>query len=518
MSSTSPEARTLPSGGRKYIYGSLLVLLVAGIAVYFRMSPKLTAFASTAASLTSSEKLEPVRTHAVTTGDLDETVRLTGTIGAEHFQLIQAPQLRGIRGSGTTLGNVTGTATPSSTPTFIPSNGSALDAGNRFSDRQGAKPPPSTPYTPPSTAGSVYNSLVSTASLRGAGDSDFNLTLVKLAEPGTHVKRGDVIAEFDRQIQLLRLDDYQDTVKQLNDNIEKMRSDLQSIHKAHDHLIFSAKSDYEKAELDLKKSPVLSANEAEGVKLNVDEAKARYEQLLKEVKLLEDSQTAQLHAAQIDRDQGKMELERAQRNVDLMVVHAPMDGIVVLQTIYRGGDMGPAQQGDQLYSGKVFMQVIDPRSMLLNASVNQVDGERIRIGMKAKVHLDAYPGMEFPGHVAGINALSKTSYRRPDYKGDIDVRVKIDAIDDNVIPDISGSADIVLTSEKSAVVAPLNAIFYGDNHTPFVYLQTPAGWTRRDVTPGLRNNTHVGIRSGLAAGDLIALSAPAPSQMEPGKP
>ena len=87
-----------------------------------------------------------------------------------------------------------------------------------------------------------------------------------------------------------------------------------------------------------------------------------------------------------------MELERAQHNVDLMLVHAPMDGIVVLQTIYRGGDMGPAQQGDQLYSGRVFMQVIDPRSMLLNASVNQVDGERIRIGMKAKVHLDAYPG------------------------------------------------------------------------------------------------------------------------------
>jgi HlyD family secretion protein len=519
MSSASPEDRTVPSGGRKLIYASLLILLVAGLAIYFRMTPGLTALASTATSITSPEKLEAVRAQAVSTGDLDETVRLTGTIGAEHFQLIQAPQLRGIRGAGTTLGNVSATSTPSSAPTFTPSNGSALDgSGNRFSDRQGAKPPPSTPYNPPSTAGSVYNSLVSTASLRGAGDSDFNLTLVKLAEPGTHVKHGDVIAEFDRQIQLLRLDDYQDTVKQLDDNIEKMRSDLQSIHKAHDHVIFAAKSDYEKAVLDLQTTPVISANAAEALKLNADEAKARYEQLLKEVKLLEDSQTAQLHAAQIDRDQGKMELERAQRNVDLMLVHAPMDGIVVLQTIYRGGDMGPAQQGDQLYSGRAFMQVIDPRSMLLNASVNQVDGERIRIGMKAKVHLDAYPGLEFPGHVAGINALSKTSYRRPDFKGDIDVRVKIDAIDGNVIPDISGSADIVLASEKSTVIAPLNAIFYGDNHAPFVYLQTPAGWVRREVTPGLRNNTHVGIRSGLAGGDLIALSQPAPSQMQPGKP
>src|SRR5579862_2068047 len=106
------------------------------------------------------------------------------------------------------------------------------------------------------------------------------------------------------------------------------------------------------------------------------------------------------------------------------------------------------------------MEVIDPRTMLLNATVNQVDAQRIRIGMKAKVHLDAYPGLEFPAHVAGINALSKTSYRRPDYKGDIDVRVKIDAVDENVIPDISGSADIVLAAEENVVMAPRGAVFF----------------------------------------------------------
>ncbi len=428
--------------------------------------------------------------------------------------MIQAPQLQGIRGAGA-VGNITTTTTPSSVPTFTPSNGSSLaGSSNRFGDRQGNKPPPSTPYTPPSTAGSVYYSLASNQSLRGSGGNDFNLTILKLAEPGSHVKKGDVIAEFDRQVQLLRLDDYKDTVIQLNENIEKMRSDLQTTRKAHDHIIFAARAAYEKAQLELKTAEVRSANDAEGLKLDMEEAKARYDQLLKEVTLLENSQTAQLHAAQIDRDQGKMELERAQHNVDLMVVRAPMDGIVVLQTIYRGGDMGPAQQGDQLYSGRAFMEVIDPRSMLLNASVNQVDAERIRIGMKAQVHLDAYPGLEFPAHVAGINALSKTSSRRPNFKGDIDVRVKLDGIDENVISDISGSADIVIGDEEKAVIAPLGAVFYaGSSATPYVYVQTPAGWQRRDVTLGLRNNTQVAIRTGVSSGDVLALSEPAPAQL-----
>ena len=40
-----------------------------------------------------------------------------------------------------------------------------------------------------------------------------------------------------------------------------------------------------------------------------------------------------------------MELDRAQHNVNLMVVRAPMDGLVVLQTIYRGGRHGPRATG-----------------------------------------------------------------------------------------------------------------------------------------------------------------------------
>jgi multidrug efflux pump subunit AcrA (membrane-fusion protein) len=439
-------------------------------------------------------------------GEIAETLRLTGSIGAEKFQMIQAPQLLGLRG-GVAVGNVSTTTTPSSTPTFTPPNSSS---GNRFGDRVGNKPPPSTPYTPPSTAGSVYYSLASNQSLRGSGGSDFNLTLLTLASPGSKVKKGDVVAEFDRQIQLLRLDDYRDSISQLNDNIERMRSDLQTSRKAYDHTIFAAKAALDKAQLDLKTAPVRSAIQIERLKLAVEEARARYEQLQKSMMLLEESQRSQLHGAQIDREQGKMEYDRAQRNVNLMVVRAPMDGIVVLQTINRGGDMGPVQQGDQLYPGRVFMQVIDPRSMLLNASISQVDAQRVRIGMKARVHLDAYPKSDMPAHVVGINALSKISYRRPNYKADIDVRLKLDSLDENVIPDISGSADVILGSDEKVIVAPRAAVFYaGSEGAPYVYVQTPGGWQRREVKLGLANNTHIGIRSGVSSGDVLALAEPA---------
>ena len=165
MSSASPEDRTAPSGGRKFIYASLLILLVAGIAIYFRLTPRLTAFASTA----PSEKLEAVRAQAVSPAISMKPSGSSGTIGAEHFQLIQAPQLRGIRGAGTTLGNISTTTTPSSIPTFTPSTGSALDgvhaiasatvrANRRRPRRLTLRPPPRARFTtawfPPRAFGS----------------------------------------------------------------------------------------------------------------------------------------------------------------------------------------------------------------------------------------------------------------------------------------------------------------------------------------------------------------------------
>jgi multidrug efflux pump subunit AcrA (membrane-fusion protein) len=502
MSSTSRVNRTAPSGGRKLVYASVAVLLVLAAIWHFQWGSKSTAFAASS----SPAKLPPVRTTAIALGNVEQSIRLSGTITAQNFRLIEAPQMLGIRGGGHTVGNVATTTTPSSAPTFTPNSG---NSGNRFSDRKANNNTnPSTPYTPPASAGSVYNSLVSTQSLRGSG-GDFSLTIMKIAAPGAMVRKGAVIAEFDRQVQLLRLDDYRDTVTQLNANIEKMRADLQAARKAHDHIINSAKADLDKAVLDLKTAEVRSANAGEKLKLNVEDARARYQQLLKEVKLLDDSQRALISGTQIDREQARMELDRAQHNVDLMVVKAPMDGMVVLQTIWRGGDTGQAQQGDQLYSGKAFMEVIDPAAMILKVKANQVDSQRIRIGMKAKVHLDAYPGLEFPGHVAGVNALAKPSYRRPSFMGEIDVRVKVDAIDAHVIPDISASADIILDEEPRVPVAPLGAIFFrGPSESPYVYLKTPTGWDRRDVQLGLRSNTHAAIRSGVVGGDVIAMTQP----------
>lgn len=319
------------------------------------------------------------------------------------------------------------------------------------------------------------------------------------------------MAEFDRQYQLNRLDDYRATVAQLNADVTHLKADLAVAKAAHDQLVYSAKADWDKALLDLKTAEVRSAIEAEDLKLAVKENEARYKQLVEETRLVEASQHAQILASEIERDQAKLELDRATMNVNRMVVRAPMDGIAVMQSIWRGGDFGQVQQGDQVWPGQTFMQIVDPSSMVLLANLNQVDAESVRLGVKADVRLDAYPGVSFPARVIGIGAMTKAGAWRPNYMREIPVRLKVEQIDDRVIPDLSASADLLLATEKNATQVPLSAV-WEEQGRPFVLVQSPGGWQRREIELGLRNYVAAAARAGVSPGDVVALERTANGQ------
>jgi biotin carboxyl carrier protein len=343
----------------------------------------------------------------------------------------------------------------------------------------------------------------------GGGGSDFSLVLVEVAKPGVHVRKGEVVAEFDRQYQLNRLDDYKATVGQLEADVKKLKADLATAEEAHRQLVNSSKASWDKALLDLKTAEVRSAIEAEDLQLAARETEAQYKQVAAEAKMVEASQRAQIRTSEIERDQAKIELDRATMNVNRMVVRAPMDGIVVMQSIWRGGDFGQVQQGDQIWPGMTFMQIVDPSSMVIMANVNQVDAESVRLGSKAIARLDAYPGSQFAARVVGVGAMTKPGVWRPNYMREIAIRLKLEEIDPRVIPDLSASADVLLASEKQATLAPLDAVFFEGTAKPFVYLRTSSGWQRREIELGLRNHVAAVVRAGVSPGDVVAVERPA---------
>jgi multidrug efflux pump subunit AcrA (membrane-fusion protein) len=341
----------------------------------------------------------------------------------------------------------------------------------------------------------------------GPGGADFNLVLLSLAKPGSHVKAGDVVAQFDAQNQLLRLDDYKDSVVQLENNLKNMTANLASLKEAHDQSVRSAKADWNKAVLDLQTAPIRADIDTEKYKLAVEEAAATYKSLVAESSLVDESQRAQVRSSELNRDQSRIELQRAEANVEKMTIKAPMDGIVVMASIVRNGEFGQIREGDQVNAGQPFMYIVDPGSMVLDATVNQVDAESLRLGMKAMIHLDAYPEVELPGSLTGIGAMSKTSTFRASYVGELPIRIRIERMDPHVIPDLTGSGEIILNAETNTVTLPRAAVFE-ENGGAFAYVKKPDGWIKEPVQIGAESFTTVAIHAGVQKGDLVALQRP----------
>ncbi len=337
------------------------------------------------------------------------------------------------------------------------------------------------------------------------------LVLQKLAKPGAHVKKGDVVAEFDRQNMLLRLDDYRASVLQHEASVRRLKSDLEVQRKAHDQEIAKAKAALDKARLDLKTLPVLSDMDAVRAKLALEEAETKYRNLVAEAKLVETSIQAQIRDDELDLEQARIELKRAEANADRMIIRAPIDGLTVMQQIPRGPELVQVQEGDQLWPGIMFMSIVDTRSMVVNAMVNQADVERLRIGARARVRFDAYPDLVLPARVYSLGGIAKAGGMRGDFVKEIPVKLRLEATDPRVIPDLSVAADVVLDAESQpAAVAPLGAVFRDAVSTaPFVFVQTPTGWVRRDIELGVTSNIAAAVRSGLRAGEVVALDRPA---------
>ncbi len=536
---------------RGWILG--LIALVAGGAglYYYKTQPeKPTAL------------VVPLRTAAVGVGKLSRTLRVTGTTTAEKYTSLIAPSLRGSRGQGGGAGG--GSAIGATRTTTVTSNagaGSSSSSGSVSSGSLGSTSSAmdgssaggartsSAPRSPSGTKGATAaasrnnNSVVddnlgsTTGQLAGTGGGgggtsggggsrgpggDYALLLQQVSTSGHPVKKNEQVAEFDRQYMLTRLDDYRSSVAQSEATFRKQMADLKITRKAHEQTILAAKNAMEKADLDLKTLPVRSAIQSERLRLALEETKARYTQLMAEVKYVEIGDKAQTRSSEIDLEQSRNELKRAELNADKMLVKAPMNGVVVMQSTFRGSEFGSIQQGDQVYPGQMYMQIVDPSSMIINANVNQVDVESMKIGQQAKVRFDAYPGLELPARVVMIGALAKSSGTRISFKKEIPIRLRLDRMDPRVIPDLSVSADVLVAEEEAQSLVPLETLFdtvsikeaaaESAREMPvmkaFVYVKSGELWTRREVQVGTRSYTHAAIRSGLKPGEIVAAERP----------
>jgi multidrug efflux pump subunit AcrA (membrane-fusion protein) len=275
------------------------------------------------------------------------------------------------------------------------------------------------------------------------------LTIIHLTRGGTGVKKGDVLVEFDRQAQMK---DYVDKRAEYQKRVDQLAQEeaKEIAARAKDETeLKTAEDNLRKAELEIQKAEIISRIDAEKGQENLEEARATYDQFRQTFDLKRKAAQAAIHILEIQRDRTQQTMMHAQANADLMQVHSPIDGVVVLNTIWKQGTMGEVQEGDQVRPGVSFMEVVNPSGMQVRVLANQQDFPSLRVGQPANVRLDAYPEVVFKGKLDQLSPIALGS----DFSNKLrtfTAIVSLEGSDPKLMPDLSAAVDIEI-SERHAV-------------------------------------------------------------------
>jgi HlyD family secretion protein len=267
------------------------------------------------------------------------------------------------------------------------------------------------------------------------------LTIIHLVPGGTHVKRGDLLAEFDRQIQMRDFVDKEAEYQKLVDQVAQEQAKEVAAKAKDDTELTSAENNLRKAELQIQKAEIVSRIDAEKNQQNLEEAKATYDQLRETFDLKRKAAHAAIRILEIQRDRTRQTMMHAQSNANLMQIRSPLDGVAVLNTIWKQGTVGEVQEGDQVEPGMPFMQVVDPAVMQVRVAANQQDFSRLQIGQACKVRLDAYPELVFPAKVEQVAPIGEPGSFSEKIRT-FAVIISIQGNDPKLMPDLSAAVDV----------------------------------------------------------------------------
>jgi len=280
-----------------------------------------------------------------------------------------------------------------------------------------------------------------------AGQFVATLTITKLTAAGTNVRRGDLLAEFDRQAQIRDSIDKQAEHDKLVSQVVGEQAKEDAARAKDETEIKQAEDSLSKTQLEMQKAEILSRIDAEKAQEALEEARATLAQLRETFALKRKAAQALIRILEIQRDRTQQIMLHTRADAERMQIRAPLDGVVVLNTIWKQGKMGEVQEGDQLRPGIPFMQVVDPSLMEARVLANQEDFLTLQVGQSAHIYLDAYPELVFPGRLEEMAPIGRggdfssrlrtfavlfsVAGQHPDLMPDLSVAVDVDTADQN---------------------------------------------------------------------------------------
>ena len=192
-------------------------------------------------------------------------------------------------------------------------------------------------------------------------------------------------------------------------------------------------------------------------------------------------------------------IQAARADIDRTVLRAPFAGIVAEVNGEVGEYLTPSPPGIPTLPA---VDLIDDSCLYVSAPIDEVDAAQIRLGMPARVTLDAYRGRHFPGRVRRIApyVLAVEKQART-----VEVEVDFDAPGEakHLLVGYSADIEVVVTGNDKVLRIPTSALMPGNR---VLVLGADGVLEQRKIEAGLANWEYTEVKAGLARGDRVVTS------------
>ncbi|MBI3397014.1 efflux RND transporter periplasmic adaptor subunit [Candidatus Woesebacteria bacterium] len=203
------------------------------------------------------------------------------------------------------------------------------------------------------------------------------------------------------------------------------------------------------------------------------------------------SQKATRTTAEVARDNAYDSVRAAQIAIQNTALYSPLTGIVTNQD-------GIAL-GENITTIDLVAQVNDFSGFEFSSDIDEADIEKVKVGQKAEVLLDAYPDRKFEAEVNSIIPAIKTTTSGANV---VSVKSLLKSTDINHIYGLSGQIDIVIDEKKSVSILPQDTLT--DNNE--VYIKKGSAFEKVAIGIGIKSDTDVEITSGLTTNDEVIIN------------
>jgi RND family efflux transporter MFP subunit len=172
-------------------------------------------------------------------------------------------------------------------------------------------------------------------------------------------------------------------------------------------------------------------------------------------------------------------------------VRAPLAGVVLARYV---------EAGEVVAVNQALFKVGDPRSLLLEVTIDEADVGRVRDGSdgqpasRVAASLHAFPGRAFAGHV--VKVMPDADREKKSYLA----KVRLDEAVAGLRSGMTAEVNILITERAGALLAPADAIKDGQ-----VWRVVAGRAERRKVSVGIHDLLRAEVLDGLDQGDLVVI-------------